>query len=449
MARPAVSAPDVRGTVRAAAPPLGFAAAIAIVLGNMIGSGVFTLPAALAPYGGLSFAGWIVSAAGSLMLALVFARLARRNPAAGGPYAYTRAAFGDLAGFVVAWSYWLSIWAADAALAVAFVGYLDPFIPGIVRQPPLASALAIGLVWLLTAVNARGVREAGQVQVVTTTVKVLPLIVIGVAGLAVLQPSHFAVPVQGAGPIVSSTMAVVTLTLWAFLGVECATIPATSVRDPSRTIPRATVAGTLIAAVLYVVSTAGVMGTLAPDVLGQTPAPFAEAARVLFGGLAAQLVAIGAAISCLGALNGWILMAGQLPLAIAQDGLFPRAFAVVSRRGTPVGGLIIAAVLSSVLIASNYSRSLVALFTFIILLATLGTLVPYVCCSLAALLERDGGAPAPRRTGATLIAAAAFVYSIVAIAGAGTQVLLLGAASMVIGLPIYAWMHRRPRSLQP
>lgn len=443
MARGAVS-PDVRDRLPATAP-LGFIAAMAIVLGNMVGSGVFTLPAALAPYGGLSFAGWIVSAGGSLALALVFARLASRNPAAGGPYAYTRAAFGDLAGFVVAWEYWLSIWAADAALAVAFVGYLDPFIPGIVRDPMLAAALAIALVWLLTAVNARGVREAGQVQVVTATLKVLPLIVVGIAGLAVLQPAHFAVPVHGAGPIVSNTMSVVTLTLWAFLGVECATIPATSVRDPARTIPRATIVATLIAAALYIVSTAGVMGALAPDVLGRTPAPFAEAARALFGGTAAQLVAAGAAISCLGALNGWILMAGQLPLAAAQDGLFPRAFAVVSRRGTPVGGLIIAGVLSSVLIGSNYSRSLVSLFTFIILLATLGTLVPYLGCSLAALMNRDGGSGTRRRGRAALIAAIAFVYSVVAVAGAGAEVLELGAASLVAGLPVYVWVRRAAR----
>ncbi|HEX5474995.1 MAG TPA: amino acid permease [Vicinamibacterales bacterium] len=461
----------------AGAPSLGLVAAVAIVLGNMIGSGVFTLPASLAPYGGLSFAGWAVSAGGSLALALVFARLARARPAEGGPYAYTRQAFGDLPAFLVAWGYWISVWAANAALAVAFVGYLDPFIPGIVRQPPLAAALAIAVLWLLTGVSARGVREAGHVQVWTTALKVLPLVAVGVAGLAVLQPAHFAVPVHGAVPIVTNTMSVVTLTLWAFLGVECATIPAGSIHDPERTIPRATVVGTVVAAVIYMVSTAGAMGALAPAVLGRTPAPFAEAARVLFGDTAAQLVAIGAAISCFGALNGWILIVGQLPMAVAEEGLFPAVFARKSRRETPVAGLTIGAVLSSLLIASNYSRDLVSLFTFIILLATLGTLVPYFFCSLAALMNRDGRpsagsqdpayrsepatdvgrvfgpgedatsvgrvvGPGERRRGQTIVAALAFGYSLVAIAGAGETVLLLGAAALIAGLPVYAWVRR-------
>ena len=160
----------------------------------MIGSGVFLLPASLAPYGGLSLAGWVVSATGSVLLAIVFARLGRRDPAAGGPYAYTRRSFGDLAGFLVAWGYWISSWATNAALAVAFVGYLSPFVPTVVANPASAAGLAVATLWLLTAVNARGVAAAGRVQVVTTVLKILPLLLIGIAGLAVLQPAHLASP---------------------------------------------------------------------------------------------------------------------------------------------------------------------------------------------------------------------------------------------------------------
>ena len=122
---------------------LGFWAAVSIVMGNMIGSGVFLLPASLAAYRGLSLAGWLVSAAGAMMLALVFARLSSQFPAAGGLYAYTRAAFGDTAGFLVAWGYWLSTVGTLAALAVALVGYLDPFVPSLVRTPSAAALLAI------------------------------------------------------------------------------------------------------------------------------------------------------------------------------------------------------------------------------------------------------------------------------------------------------------------
>jgi APA family basic amino acid/polyamine antiporter len=424
---------------------IGLWTAVALVMGNMIGSGVFLLPASLAAYGGLSLAGWIVSAAGSVCLALVFARLARLSPEAGGPYAYTRRAFGDLAGFLVAWGYWISVWSANAALAVAFVGYLDPFIPGLVRSPAAAALLAIGTIWLLTAVNIRGVHTAGRVQVVTTVVKILPLALIGVAGLVAIKPAYFAIATTGAVPVGQRLLATVTLTLWAFLGLECATIPAGSVRDPRRTIPRATVIGTLLAAAIYIVSTVGVMGVVPPDALAKTTAPFADAATTLFGATAGAVVAIGAAVSCFGALNGWILVVGQLPLAVARDGLFPRVFGRVSPGGTPVRGMIVSGVLASLLVAMNYSRGLVALFTFIILLATLSTLVPYVFCALAVFLEGDDKRAAVARlsTGTSIVAGFAFVYALFAIGGAGTDVVYWGFLLLMSGLPVYVWVVRQ------
>jgi APA family basic amino acid/polyamine antiporter len=417
---------------------VGFATAVALVLGNMIGSGVFLLPASLAPYGGMSLVGWLVSAGGAVLLAIVFARLGRRDPAAGGPYAYTRRAFGDLAGFLVAWGYWISSWSTNAALAVAFVGYLDPFAPGVVRNPASAAAAAILAVWALTAVNARGVAAAGRVQVVTTAVKILPLVLIGIAGLAALNPGHFAIADATPAAHARAVMAVVTLTLWAFLGLESATIPAGSVEDPGRTIPRATIAGTLIAAGIYLVSTAGVMGVVPPETLATTTAPFADAARALFGDPAALVVAAGAAISCFGALNGWILVVGQLPLAVARDGLFPAPFRRESATGAPITGLLIAGGLSTALIALNYTRGLVDLFTFIILLATLSTLVPYVFCSLAELVT-PGGA---RQGAGRLVGAFAFLYAFVAVIGAGAEVVYWGFVLLIAGLPVYVWVVR-------
>ncbi|MBI1873469.1 MAG: amino acid permease [Acidobacteria bacterium] len=420
--------------------PIGFWTAVALVVGNMIGSGVFLLPASLAKYGGIGLLGWLVSTIGAVLLALVFARLARLDPAAGGPYAYTRRAFGDLAGFLVAWGYWISCWCTNAALAVAFVGYLDPFFPTVVRQPAAAALMAIATVWLLTAVNIRGVRAAGQVQVVTTVLKILPLVAIGVGGLFVLQASRFGVAPAGASSFARDLGATTTLTLWAFLGLECATIPAGSVRDPARTIPRATMTATLLAAVIYIVSTIGVMGIVEPAALGRTPAPFAEAARAMWGEGAASVVALGAAVSCFGALNGWILVVGQLPMAVAADGLFPRAFGRLSSRGTPVGGMLISGVLATALIGMNYTRGLVDLFTFIILLATLSTLIPYVFCSLAEFLTGERGGRRPRR--AAIIAALAFVYSLGAIAGAGTETIYWGFLLLLAGLPVYVGVVR-------
>jgi APA family basic amino acid/polyamine antiporter len=425
---------------------IGFWTAVSLVMGNMIGSGVFLLPASLAPFGGLSLVGWLISAGGSIMLALVFARLARLNPAAGGPYAFTRAAFGDLAGFLVGWGYWISVWCANGALAVALVGYLDPFIPSLVRHRPTAAVLAIGFVWLLTAVNIAGIHRAGRVQVVTTTLKILPLVLVGVGGLMWLEPSHFAVPPPEVRASTGGVLAVVTLTLWAFLGLESGTVPASATANPERTIPRATIAGTSIAAALYIGSTAGVMGLIPPDVLASTTAPFAEAARVLAGDGAALAVAAGAAISCFGALNGWILIVGQLPMAIANDGLFPRLFSRLSRYGTPAPAMIVGGLLTTTLIAFNASSELVALFTKMILLSTLSTLVPYTFCSLAGfLMPARGSSPGAMSRGAAVIAALAFLYAVVAIGGAGQEVVYLGFLLLIGGLPVYVWVTRRRR----
>lgn len=413
-------------------------------MGSMIGSGVFLLPASLAPFGGVSLLGWLVSAAGALALALVFARLAQFNPLTGGPYAFTRQAYGDLAGFLVAWGYWISTWCTNAALAVAGVGYLDPFFPSIVRDPPRAATLAVAIVWLLTAVNVLGVRSAGRLQLVTTALKILPLVVVGVAGIFAFDPSAFTVT-GSAREIGKGAMATATLTLWAFLGLECATIPAGRTADAARTIPRATIVGTLLTAIIYIVATVGVMSLLDLSQLGKSTAPFADAARQLAGDGAAALVAVGAAISCFGALNGWVLVVGQLPLAVAQEGLFPRAFARLSSRGTPAFAMIVAACLSTGLVAMNYSRGLVDLFTFIILLSTLSTLVPYTFCSLAGIILHRRDQRMPWSNGALVVSSFAFAYALFAIGGAGAEVVFWGFLLLMAGLPLYALLTG-PRS---
>jgi APA family basic amino acid/polyamine antiporter len=420
---------------------IGFWMVVTLVMGNMIGSGIFLLPASLAPYGAVSVVGWLVSTCGALLLALVFARLARIDPAAGGPYAYTRTAFGDLAAFLVAWGYWISMWTTLGALAVAFVGYLHPFVPAIVGNPASAGVLAVAVVWLMVGVNVIGVRTAGWVQLLTTVLKILPLVAIAALGLSRFDASHFVVAQPDGGAWIGSVPAVVTLTLWALLGLESATVPAESIHDAERTIPRATIVGTLLTAVIYVSSTIGVMSVLPSSALGQSTAPFADAARMLGGDTAAAVVALGAAISCLGALNGWTLLVGQLPPAVARNGLFPDLFGRVSRRGTPTAGLIVAGVLTTALVAMNYSRGLVELFTFMILLATLNTLIPYVFSSLAIFLIADRHAKLT--AGMKLVAGGAFLYSFWAIVGAGAEIVNYGFLLVVAGLPVYVLMRRR------
>jgi APA family basic amino acid/polyamine antiporter len=284
--------------------------------------------------------------------------------------------------------------------------------------------------------------------VVTTALKIVPLLLVGIGGLFFIRPEVFSLPPADVTPIGTQLAATATLTLWAFLGLESATIPAGSIRDPARTIPRATVVGTLLTAVVYIASTIGVMSLVAPEALATSTAPFADGARRLFGDGGGQLVAIGAAISCFGALNGWVLIAGQLPMAVAADGLFPRVLGRVSPRGTPVVAMVAAGVLASMLVAMNYSRGLVELFTFITLLATLSTLVPYVFCSLAVWLMPGR----PRPAGAlAVVSILAFLYAMYAIAGAGADTVFYGFLLLLAGLPLYVWVRRSgsPVEIEP
>jgi len=418
----------------------------ALVVGNMIGSGVFLLPASLASFGGISVFGWLISAVGATLLAIVFSRLSRRVPKAGGPYAYTRRGFGDFAAFLVAWGYWISILATNAAIAVAFVSYLSIFWPALATNSVLAAAVAIGTIWALTLVNARGVRTGGMVQLVTTVLKLVPLVVIATLGLFFFDPDNFLPLNQSGQSSFSAITATVALTLWAFLGLESATIPAGDVRDPARTIPRATIIGTGVAALVYIFGTVAVMGVLSPAELSASTAPYADAGRAMWGGWAGQLVGLGAIISCFGALNGWILLQGQIPLAAAVDGLFPAPFARITPTGTPVAGLMISSILVTVLVMTNYTKGLVELFTFAILLATLTCLVPYVFSTMAELIilfrerERFRG---ERVWPAAVIAVLAFLYSLWAIAGSGRDSVYWGFLLLMAGLPVYVWVRRK------
>lgn len=421
---------------------LGLVALTALVVGNMVGSGVFGLPTALAPYGGTSVLAWLVSAAGSMCFGLVIARLARRDPAVGGPYAYTRDAFGEFPAFLVGWSYWISCWCAQAAIAVVMVGYLGELLPA-ARMHPLAFVL--GSIGLLSAVNIAGVREAGAVQVVTTVLKLLPLIAIALLGFARFEPAHFE-PFNPTGQsLPSAVMGGLALTLWAFQGFESASIAAGDARDARRDVPRATLIGIAIATVLYVASTLAVMGLVAPEELARSSAPFADAARLLWGDGAGRIVAAGAAISCFGALNGWTLVAGRMPLAIARDGLFPAFFGRVSRRGTPVVGLVLSSLLACGLALANYSESLAHMYTAMTLLATLSALVAFVFSAMAEFhLELRARRRERGRFGITL-ALLAFGYGLVTILGAGDIYVARGFLLLLAGIPFFVLARARRR----
>lgn len=428
---------------------LGLGMTTALVVGNIIGSGMFLLPASLAGAAGpIAIAAWVLTGIGSMLLALVFANLGRAYPRTGGPYAYAHRAFGDFVGFQTAWGYWIAVWAGNAAIAVAFVGYLATFWPALGTNNLLAAIIGILAIWILTGVNAAGVREGGTIQVVTTILKFVPLAVVGIVGLFFVRSANF-VPFAPQGALKGLTAAA-ALTLWAFIGLESATVPAEEVRDPERTIPRATILGTLITTAVYLLATVAIMGIIPTAQLAKSTAPFADATRMIFGApWAGQAMALVAMISTFGALNGWILLQGRVPLAAAEDGLFPARFAQVhGTRKTPVFGLVLSSVLVTGLMLMNYKKGLVDQFNFVLLLATLTTLVPY---AYAAAAEVYLFFAEPQRFSArnlvrdAAIAGLAFAYSIWAIIGSGTDVIAKGFILLMLGIPVYVYLKWRVR----
>lgn len=434
-----------------AAPPhdaarrLGLVPLTALVVGNMVGSGVFLLPAALAPFGGVSLLGWLASAGGALLLGLAIARSARRLPEPGGPYAYTRGAFGDFAAFLVGWGYWISCWCAQAAIAIAMVGYLGSLFPALTASSVTSSGTAIAAIAGLCAVNVAGVRGAGRVQTVTTVLKVLPLLAVTLFGLAHLEPAHFEPFNPTSLPLLAGVQACLGITLWAYQGFESASVAARDAIDPRRDVPRATILGISLATVLYVGATTAVMGLMPLEVLGRSTAPFADAAGALWGPVGHTLIALGAIVSCFGALNGWILVAGRMPWAIAGDGLFPRIFGGLSRRGTPTVGLVVSSALACGLVIANHTDSLVTMFTGMIVLSTMSALVPLLFGAMAevffSLRERVGRRPRARR--GIAIGLAAFAYGLVTIQGMGDLYVARGFLLLLAGIPFYALARSR------
>lgn len=425
---------------------LGLTMATALVVGNMIGSGVFLLPAALGSFGPISLVAFAITAVGAILLALVFARLGRTYPETGGPYVYSKRAFGDFIGFWQAWGYWIAAWAGNAAIAIAFVSYLGEYW-GTVRHNNIVAALAaVAAIWVCTAVNILGVRQSGFVQVITTVMKFIPLAAIAVIGLFYIHAHNFGAFNASGDSIYGAVTAAATLTLWSFIGLESATVPAEDVRDPDRTIPWSTIVGTAVTAVVYILGTFVVFGVLGSAKSAESGAPFSDAAKIMWGSTGGHIITICALAATFGALNGWILIQGQIPFAAARDRVFPKPFQRQNASGAPWVGLVVSSVLVTGLVFMNYNASLVDQFTFIILLATLTTLIPYAFSAAAELMlfisDRDAFSM-PRLVKDSIIASLAFLYSLWTIAGSGYQVVFRGFMLLLAGIPVYVFMKWR------
>jgi APA family basic amino acid/polyamine antiporter len=421
---------------------LGLWTATSLVVGNMIGAGVFLMPSTLASFGGISLLGWLFSSIGAILLARVFAHLSKMIPnVEGGPYAYSKAGLGDFAGFLVAWGYLISVWCTNAATAISFVGALSTFLPILKSSALIEVSAGLGTIWLLTWVNTKGILVSGRLQLMTTILKIIPLLLVGFAGLLFFNVKHF-IPFNTSGTSTwEAITATTTLTFYAYLGMECATIPSGSVSNPERTISRATMLGTLIATAVYILSTISVMSLLSMDQLKNTVTPFADAAKMIWGNGAEYWVSAGVAIAAFGALNGFILIQGQLPYAIAKDHLFPKAFVKLNKKNVPANGLVISSIFVSLFLLMNYTKSMVNQFKFLILLSTLSVLIPYLFSTAAYLLFRLKEISIKKITkiSATILAILTFVFLMWMIVGSGEPTVYWGFLMSMSAVPIYVF----------
>lgn len=422
---------------------LGFWLTLALVIGNLIGSGIFLLPTQLAPFGWNAVFGWVLTILGALSLAFVFARLAKTLPGAAGPYAFVHEAFGPLPAYAVSWSYWIAAWVGNAAIAIAAISYLSLFAPALAATPGLGAAAAIGLMIVLTAINCFSMRAGAGVQAITVILKLAPLlVVILIAALVLGEGRQIAsTPLRTEDLRWSAITASAALTLWAMTGFESATVAARKVRDPERNVARATLAGTALTGAIYLLVSSPIILLLPASEVAASNAPIALFVERYWSNGLGLVVALFAAVSAIGACNGFILIQGELPLAMARDGTFPRWFAKTNRHGVAARAQIVSTGLAALLIAANASRSVAGLFAFMALLATVAALVLYLACALAALYLLKRGRLAPSAA-LGVIATVATAYSLWALWGAGYEATGWGAVLLIAGLPIYVFMKR-------
>lgn len=422
---------------------LGLPACTSLVIGNMVGSGIFLLPAALASIGSISLLGWVVTAFGSILLAIIFGNLSRRLPLVGGLYAYCRHELGDFAGYQVSVAYLLGNIIGDTATVVALLAYSTVFWPAIATNHLLGFAVGCGVIWFIAILNILGVKEVKVVQMVTTVIKLIPILLVSIVGLFHVHAENLAdFNLSGQSNLLALANAAM-LTFFAFAGLESATVPAENVKNPRVTIYRATILGTFITAVIYILSTVSLMGMFPAQFLANSSAPFAAAGAIIFGSLTHQIFALAAIISCICTITGFIFITSQTAMATARDGLLPRFIATLSRFNSPHYAIMIAAAIMTLLLGMNYTKVFTSQFTLLVSLSNLCILVPYLYTTIAAMVTfRKFRTPNDRNKfiRITVIIILAIVYVLFAIIGSGRDVIFYGIVLLFILTPFYSFM---------
>ncbi len=416
---------------------LGWGLAALLVAGNMIGSGVYLLPAALASVGSSSLVGWVVASVGALLLAGVFAGLGRARPSADGPTEYAGDGLGRFFGFQASLAYWAGNWVGNVAISLAATGYLAHFFPVLREQWP-GALCTVALIWLTTLLYMAGPRTVARFGGLTLLIGLIPLAIAMVAGAIAFDPAVFAASWSPDGAGLTSTVpASMALIFWAFLGFESAGVVALRLRDPERDVGRATFAGVALAAAVYIGVTVAVFGVIPAGELAASTSPFADLAVRVVGASAAGFVAVCAVAKALGTLGGWIMLTGETARAGARHGFLPRVFG----HGTvtpPANPLIHAGLMTAVALASA-QPSLAGQFALLIGATTVLFLVVYALCCVALMRFST-------RWPDRIAAVGGLVFSAWAVAMSGWT--LLGVAAGFFVLTSLAWLRVRKTATQ-
>lgn len=388
------------------------------------------LPGQLAPYGYSGLFAWAVAVPGVLTLAGVISKLIAARPAATGAAAIIGEALGPLAAVLIGWSFWVSVWSANAVLAQTAIRYLAVLEPRLASSDTSLALWSVLLLWLLTLLNLGGAKVAGQFQLVTTLLKILPLLAVVVIGAQLLGGGGHSVAVTIPAAGAAGISAALPLALYALVGFESAGVAAERVRDPARNVARATVLGVSFTGLLYLLVCTTIMFGLPLETLSKSPAPIALFVGTYWGHWASLAVAAFAVIAATGCLNGWVLIQGEHPLGMARAGLLPRSFAVTSRRDVAVRMVLLGSTCATVLLLSSVSAN-GGLLSFMLNLTASASLWFYLGCCVAAL----------RLKVAVPLALVGIAFSLWALAGAGSAA-LLSIALMAVALPLYWWTLR-------
>ena len=452
--QPDSSVPNLSTRNQKKAQAIGLPSATALVIGSIVGTGVFTMPAVLAGAGTMGIAVLAVIAVGAMLLAVLFGQLAKRIPNGdGGLYAYARHEFGDFAGYFVGWCYWVQSWAGNAAIVASWVFYVDALLG--FHHPSGMENWSIALVglWVPAVINLAGVRQMAWFQNVTVVLKFVPLLFVGVVGWFFVQNAHFGRFNATGGSLYSGVGLAAGVALFSFIGVEAAAITAKRVRDPRRNVARASTIGTALSAMLYVLVTAAVMGLVAHHTLVSTGSPFVNAIDSIFphSAWAGKTIAALAVISGIGALNGWTLIVTETSRAIAQDDLFPRPFTWQDAKGTAWFGILVGTALPSLLMLWSYTTSSgLTVFTYLVDLSVVTVAIPYFFSALAQLtylVSRRRRVQGWRLARDLSVAGTSVLFSMWVTFASGYQVVYQALVVILTGLVLYAFMNARRQRL--